>query len=224
MTEMKNPEIPEIPRLTPKPAETLSFSVALYLGTGQIIMTSTVPDEETADRLAGMVRGMGAVSWLRDPLGLDFYVDGGEYRPMPARPSPLHVFDWAAKAWMDPALDELRAVAWGRIKRAREAAMLLPVETPMGAFDADPESVVKLTAVLASLPYQHAGWAVDWTLADNTVATLDAPTFGAVATAVLAYGDEVHQIGRALRAQLDEATTPEAVEAVRWPAPPSPGL
>lgn len=207
-------EAPLIPERLQKVEPPPPFQAAFYKDSGEIMQVTTCPDEETAERFAGEE----GLNWLRDaPTDRWCYVDGGEFVKMPAQPSLLHVFDWSTKTWTDPTLDKLRAVAWERIKRARAEAMLLPVETPMGAFDADSESVVKLTAVLASLPYQPAEWTVNWTLADNTVVTLDAFAFGVVATTVLAYGDEVHQIARALREVIALAKIKEEIVAVNWP-------
>lgn len=193
------------------------FNVALCADTGRILMVTTVADEETAERIAIEV---GAATWRRDPPGLGFYLSGDEFLPMGDQPSEAHVFDWQAKSWVDPrTLDDHRAAAWEGIKRARTAAMDAGVDVHgVGRFDADPTAALNLTATLAALPFQPDEWTVTWTLFDNTTAVLDKPTFAAVAAAVLAHGDAMHQVGRALRQAIESASSTAAIEAVQWPS------
>ena len=74
----------------------------VYDAEGRITQSGSCPDN-TPDSAFSHYEG----SVLRNPPeGFDFdthYVDGGEVKPYPEKPSPRHVFDYAAKAWVLPA-------------------------------------------------------------------------------------------------------------------------
>ena len=64
-----------------------------------------------------------------------------------------------------------------------------------------------------------SGWSIDWTLADNTVATLSAVELLAVGEAL---GDQIsaaHACGRTLRTQLDAAASVAEINYITWPTP-----
>jgi hypothetical protein len=88
-------------------------------------------------------------------------------------------------------------------------------------FDGDSESQRRIqgAAQLATLA-QATGqpFSIDWTLADNTQATLTATEMIGVGVALGQHVNGAHGIARALRAQIDAATTPEELEAIQWPA------
>lgn len=141
--------------------------------------------------------------------------------PQGLPPSPWHAWDWATLAWADPrTLDDLKAAQWALIKRARDQAEQAGFAWGGSTFDCDPTSQSRIqggalmatTALLNSAPF-----GIDWTLADNTTRTLDAAQMIAVGLAMGQHIDATHQIGRALRAQIDAATTAAAINAVQWP-------
>lgn len=142
--------------------------------------------------------------------------------PQGMPPSSWHQWDWDALAWIDPrTLEDLKAAQWALIKRARDAAEQAGFVWDGSTFDCDPLSQSRIqggalmatTALLNSAPF-----GIDWTLADNTTRTLDAAQMIAVGLAMGQHIDATHQIGRALRAQIDAATTAEEISAVEWPA------
>lgn len=87
-------------------------------------------------------------------------------------------------------------------------------------FDSDQRSTDRIqiaalaaqTALMTSQPFS-----IDWTAKDNSVVTLDAQGMLGLATAFAQYGATLHATAKALKAQVDAATTVEKVEAVQWP-------
>jgi hypothetical protein len=59
---------------------------------------------------------------------------------------------------------------------------------------------------------------VDWTLADNTSATLTQAEIIAVGVALGQRTAAVYSIGRGLRAQIESAITVDQVDSVSWPS------
>jgi hypothetical protein len=201
------------------------FTIAVYSDVGEVLMTCTVQNEDDAARACELMRETDdtVAGWLPDPPPGLHRVEAGAFVAMPARPSYVHVFDWTgSKEWIDPrTLDDLRAAAWERLKKARADALASGVDVEgLGRFDSDEAASTKLAAVLAGLPYLPIDWTVTWTRFDNSAVELDKMGFSQVAMAVLAHGDAVHQTGRDLRAQLAAAETPAAVAAVAWPGTP----
>jgi len=150
----------------------------------------------------------------------DTYRQGGEWIPIPPRPSAKHVFDWPKKQWVDPrTLDQLREERWVGVKNARIAFIAAGADVPgIGRFDADSDAITNLTATRAVLDDMPDDWTIAWTLHDNTVAVLSKADVRAAAAAVFELASQAHAIAQALRAQLNAATTAEQIEAVRWPA------
>ncbi|MFA7441148.1 MAG: DUF4376 domain-containing protein [Sphingomonadaceae bacterium] len=111
-------------------------------------------------------------------------------------------------------VEALRPLIWERAKLYRAAAESGGCETPFGRIDTDLESLVRITgAVQAASIAISAGdtLTLDWTMADNSVLTLDAPMLVAMGRAVALHVDAVHQHGRDLRSDIDAATTSEAL-------------
>ncbi len=138
----------------------------------------------------------------------------------PAKPSPHHKFNYTTKQWQDPrTLADLKTAKWIEIKQARDAAIAEPLPTPFGVFDADLGSSAKISqAVLLANNLTALGMAVaiDFTLADNTVARLDAAKMVQVGLALAGREQAVRAKATLLRAQIEAATTKAAVEAVVW--------
>lgn len=186
-------------------------------GTGKILATFTSDAESVPlNTPAGMQCMRGRFSHE------DGYVAGESFLPFPERPSPAHVFDWVAKQWVDPrTLEDLKVQQWLTIKAARDEAEFGGFAWDGSVFDSDPQSQsriqggVQLATMAAEQPFS-----IDWTLADNTVRTLSAPDMIAVGVALGAHVQGVHATARALRAQIEAATTAAEVEAISWPTQP----
>lgn len=126
--------------------------------------------------------------------------------------------DWREHSEPEPTLDEVKAAKWSKVKAERdrlEASGFIYLDK---TFDSDPTSVIRLTvaveAARAALAGGMTGMSFDWTLQDNTVATLTAEEFIGLPLALAANADALHQHARALREQIDAATTAEEVEAI----------
>jgi len=92
------------------------ITVGLYdLDTGMLKQRTTVPDLETAERLAAEV-GLG---WKENPLLVPCYLHADEFVEMPARPSAAHIFDMQSKVWIDATtIPDLRSVRIAEVDRA----------------------------------------------------------------------------------------------------------
>ena len=123
-----------------------------------------------------------------------------------------------APQWVDlVTLDAAKAVAWARIKEARDAAEAGVFEFEGGLYDLNKQNVSG--AALAALMAEIAGqpFSIEWTLADNTVRVLDAATVQALGRAMVVHIDKLHGIARSLRDKVSAATTPDQAYAVTWP-------
>lgn len=147
--------------------------------------------------------------------------------PLAYWPEPPHA--GAQLVWQDGALDWLdgrdlataRADQWEAIKRARDAAEFSRFSWDGSEFDADERAQARIQgAVQLATLAQAAGqpFAIDWTLADNTVRTLDAAQMLGVGMALAAHVQGVHATGRGLRAAIEAAEDLTAVRALSWPA------
>lgn len=153
------------------------------------------------------------------------YRSSDAWVPMPAQPSVLHVFDWEAKAWIDPrTLAEVRAKRWAQMKRHRDLLEASGFPYLGKRLDSDARSVQRInTAVQAAQAALAANqpFPIVWTCADNSLLELDAAGVVGMPVALAIYADQLHQTCKALRAQLEAATTVSQVEAIAWPAIPS---
>lgn len=155
----------------------------------------------------------------------DTYRDGNAWAKLPAQPSALHVFDWGAKAWIDPrTLADVKAKRWAEMKRHRDLLEASGFPYLGKRLDSDARSVQRInTAVQAAQAALAANqpFPIVWTCADNSLLDLDAAGVIGMPVALAIYADQLHQTCKALRAQLEAATTVPQVEAIAWPAIPS---
>ena len=120
--------------------------------------------------------------------------------------------------WEDRrSLEDHRAAAWAAIKAQREQREFGVLEFGGMVFQADSKSQLKLSNAARMASVEGAGWSVDWTLADDSVATLDRSDINGVVAALAQRADAVHQVSRGLRAQLDAAQSHAAIDGVAWP-------
>jgi hypothetical protein len=110
-------------------------------------------------------------------------------------------------------------VAWSRIKGARDAAEFGVFTWSGHTFDGDESAQRRLAmAEQAAQRAVAAGLSptIDWTLADNTAVTLSAQDVIAAFAAMTDNIRAAHDKARALRAQIEAATTVEQLEAITW--------
>lgn len=148
------------------------------------------------------------------------YFENGVHHEQPPQPSEHHTFNWQTKQWEDPrTLADLKAAQWTLIKQARTAFIDAPLVTPYGTFDSDAAGRTSITdAVLLAnnLSALSLPVAIEFTLADNSVVTLDAAQIVEVGLLLGQKVQHAHPHSQALRAQIEAATTKEEVEAVVW--------
>jgi hypothetical protein len=169
--------------------------------------------------------------WYDDP-------DAGPAKPLPSHPEgrrlvntpAAHEFtragrrDSEAAYWRGGAVEwvetltlaEARANAWAAAKKSRDEAEGADFEFAGTLYQPD---VAKITgAVLAALLPRAEGdpFAIDWTVADNSVVTLTAPQVMALGLTLTARINSIHQHGRQLRALIDNAATPAEAYGYTW--------
>lgn len=161
--------------------------------------------------------------------GPDFFLWSGivrQYTPeqVSARSQrPPYRAQWsnASMGWLDlRTLDELREVRWEELKAARDAMEFGGFEWDGSTFDSDPKAQARLQggAQMAVLAAQaRESFEVDWTLADNTVRTLDASELIAVGRALAAHIGAAHAAGRGLRTRIEACATAEELADIAWP-------
>ena len=135
------------------------------------------------------------------------YVDAGCVVEIPVKPSVHHVFDWAAKAWLDPrSLQDFKVARWVEVRRERDVAEFGGFSWDGSRFDSDALSQQRITAAV-TLAMMNSAFSIDWTLADNTVRTLTAADMIAVGVALGQHVNSCHERARVLRGEIDGAET-----------------
>lgn len=183
--------------------------------TGQVLRYGYVASEEDAAAQAGE-----GESVLLGEVPPGHYIEGGVAIPMGEAPSPDHVYDWTVHAWVTKPLETLRAQRWSDIKLQRDLLEASGFPYLGKSLDSDSRSVQRInTAVQAAQAALAVGqpFAIVWTCADNTLLELDGAQMLGAPVALALYADHLHQTAKALHAQIDAATTAEAIAAVAWP-------
>lgn len=150
-------------------------------------------------------QGMAAIEGRYDPKSQRVDIETGEVVPYEPPATPL---------------EDVKQARWAELKRARDAAEYGGFFIPgLGAFQSDPASQRLITGsvVLAQLAVaQGAPFSVTWTLADNSIADLDAEAMIAVGVALGMHVEACHVAGRVARSALEAASTAEEVAAVEF--------
>jgi len=120
-------------------------------------------------------------------------------------------------AWIDPRdLDQLKAAKWEEVKSARSNAEYGGFTWDGSPFDSDAASQQRIIGASQLATLNPSAFDIDWTLADNTMRTLNAAEMNAVGMTLGVHVNAQYVHARALRQQIADATTKEAVEAVVW--------
>jgi hypothetical protein len=147
-----------------------------------------------------------------------YYVQDDAWHVVGPRPDKHHVLDKVAKSWVVD-LEGTKDEHWRALKTARTAFESGGFEWDGSLFDSDQRSQSRIQgAVQLAMLAQAQGQAfeIDWTLADDTVRTLNAADVLAVGGALAAHVMNAHAIGRAARAAVTAATSVESVLAVAY--------
>ena len=149
-----------------------------------------------------------------------YYVEAGAPVAMPPKPTPHHVFDYATKQWIDPrTLQDFKDAKWAEIKQHRDAAENGGFDWGGSSFDSTPisQSRIQGAAQLATLAMiNNQPFSIEWTLADNSVRTLNAEEMIDVGMVLGQHINNCHAKARLLRAKIESAQTKEEVEAIHW--------
>ena len=116
-------------------------------------------------------------------------------------------------------LSKAKSKKWIQIKQHRDAAENGGFTWGGSPFDSTPISQLRIqgAAQLATLAkINNQPFSIDWTLADNSVRTLNAQEMIAVGTAMGQHINACHTRARQLRSLIEAAQTKEEVEAIYW--------
>lgn len=190
--------------------------------TGQITQICSASNVDAIQHLLGP--NTAALVCNEGLSNAQFYVDVNSLSlvEFPPKPNVYTIWDWTTHSWIDPrSIQNHKDQKWEEIKRSRDAAINAPLSTPYGVFDADASSranIANAVLYLQTLEQQGNPGTVDWTLADNTTITLNYTEMSEVGLLLGQRTNAAYDTGRALRAQIDAATTIAEVDAIHWPA------
>lgn len=134
--------------------------------------------------------------------------------------SPLAGGSEAADVGGTP-LEVAKAQKWREILAERDRREFGTFVAGVYELDCDPKAQARIQGAvqLASLAAANGQpFSIDWTMADNTVVTLNAATMVGIGQALALHVGQVHATARALRSQIDAAATVAAVQEIAWPA------
>lgn len=148
------------------------------------------------------------------PEGATHY-QNGTFLTKPAQPSPSHRWDDTAFVW-NLDLSVAKQLGKERINAAREHAKTLGFPAYGKFFDSDAVSRENILIAVSAASVVGAAWAIDWTTADNSVITLDYAQMMSLPVLMAQHGDALHIKARALKEQIDAATTQAEIDAANW--------
>lgn len=120
----------------------------------------------------------------------------------------------------EPTLEELKASKWAVIKNIRDRLEQSGVPYMGKTLDSDTVSVQRIAIAVQAAQAAIAAnllFTLAWTMQDNTAVEMDAAQVVGMSVALAQYSDDLHQIARALREQIEAAKTAEELEAIKWP-------
>lgn len=192
--------------------------------TGQISQVCGATNIESIQHLLGTTNS--AILCSEGLSNARFYVDVSSQSlvEFPPKTTSYYSWDWATHSWADSrTLQQAKDQKWTQIKLDRDASIKAPLSTPYGTFDADANSranIANAVLYLQTLAQQGTPGTVDWTLVDNTTITLNYAEMSEVGLLLGQRTNTAYDTGRALRLQIDAATTIAEVDAIQWPVLP----
>jgi len=191
--------------------------VAIHDAQGRIDRILTVPAGNVG---ANLQPGEDWVEVADSVLDNTHYIQNAQAVAMPVRPSSRHTFDYEAKQWLAPALDELKAAKKAEINAERDRREISGFPYLGKTFDSDQRSHSRITtAVQAAQAAMAVGqpFLIEWTCADNSTIELTGEQMVGVPVAFAMYGNALHQTARSLKTQVDAAQTAEEVASIVFP-------
>lgn len=159
---------------------------------------------------------------FQEPPDFNSYWDSAieNWVSIPEQPSENHEFDYRIKEWFDPrGLLEIKEAKISSLKGGRNKAEFAGFTWDGSVFDSDAISQSRIQgAVQLAMTLQAAGeaFSIDWTLADNTVRTLNFNDMIAVGLALGQHIQYCHGKYNQLKAQVNQCETKEQLKAIVW--------
>ena len=194
-----------------------------YNDDGEIVGTIFATDEEIEMNTPSgclVVEGLSSdeLYWIKDGEPTAYTPE--QLATIAARPSVVHKWSNKLMLWLDPRnIEQLKEAKWEEIKERRLAALLAPLETPFGVFDADERGAVNIKDTInlqAALVSMEMPSEVTFTLADNTEVELTQQQMLTVGILLGARTQEIYSKGRALRVRIDATNSPGELSEIFW--------
>lgn len=116
----------------------------------------------------------------------------------------------------EDTLQDAKQRQWAQIKQTREILDAQPIIIEDMRFDADANSKQKIMSAILEMQDVPDTTLRNWTLADNTIATITKSDLIALNSAISTRADTLQNISQLLRARIDAATNVSDVVAVVW--------
>ena len=129
-------------------------------------------------------------------------------------PSVDHAFDYESKQWV-ALLSDQKETKWKIVKSSRDAEEFGTFEWTPFTFDCDETSQRRIQGAV-QLAALNPNIVMDWTLADNTVETFDAPELQGIGQALASHVNACHVKARDLRDQINAAKTEAELSVISW--------
>jgi hypothetical protein len=186
-----------------------SLGLTFSLGLTSIVLDENAPN---AARMA-----FERHDWSGASQGAVYFErQGGGVELRPPQPTPNHTFNWQTKQWEDPrTLADFKEAQWSTIKQARTSAEYAGFTWDGSTFDSDAISQNRITGAV-TLAQMSPEFTIGWVLANNSLRTLNQMDMLQVGGALGQHVAAIFAKAAGLRAQIEAATTREAVEAVVW--------
>lgn len=162
----------------------------------------------------------GYIEVQNEPSSFDEYFFNGAFISRPLETPKYFAYDVATSSWFDPSsLSTAKARKWDAIKAERDAAEFGGFTWDGSPFDSSAVATQRIAgsvqmAVLSQMALN--AFSIDWTLADNTVRSLNATQMIEVGQALAQHVAQCHSHGRELRLQIESAGSLALIDAVAW--------
>lgn len=186
---------------------------------GKVLTNGPAPECDSEDLAYVEGEGGAQTHYVRDGALVEYTQEQREAKG--GYPNYLAGWSNISMSWVSPGdpMLGLRSAKWEQVKLWRAEAVVAPtMTTPFGVLHADAQGTSDIKdALLGRREAESLGMTlapIKWTLVDNTIAELTTTQLGLVAVMLLSRGNTYHQRARALRKQIDDATTPAELDAI----------
>lgn len=177
--------------------------------TGEIVGSLTCDEDSIA---ANVPADCSIIAGLNS--NQDGYIRDGALVQYPARETKFSNFNYETHQWVID-LDAAKADKWTEIKTARTEQEYGGFVWDGSPFDSDALSQQRIIGA-SQWAGMNSSFTIDWTLADNTVRTLNAEAMMAVGRALGVHVEQAFSKGRDLRTLIDSAQTIAEIDAIQW--------